>query len=353
MYRTHSMKAQSLVGRRIRRTRELTGLVVPAVIRNGGSYFFINLNVYEDGVVDCWEMVDLDLLADKVDSGWLVPAIPNGEEISIHGLGAWIVEDGSWEFTEQTLLKHFRSVVRELNPKMRNLYSFHGNNMKVGKIQTSILSMGNPKPYRVEESDRLQRGVPGESLSVFLKTSKKRIYLADLRVFEDGTIELGRTPKVEVVTFEKLAEMAKEGRLMTAPEEGTRVGILGLGEFTLGTEGYATDIGDLLLEVRDLLLKLQGEPDSIQACRSAYEDYCSDPTHEGVERLRAAYEAVPEHNRLYVGDMDTKDIPIRMIIYGDDEIESWSHRLVARNQGMELPTITVPRPAGGSSEDDG
>ena len=60
--------------------------------------------------------------------------------------------------------------------------------------------------------------------------------------------------------------------------------------------------------------------------------------------LRAAYEAVPEHHRMYVGDMDTKDVAVRMIIYGEQEIEGWSHRLVARARGLPLPTIRVPKP---------
>lgn len=66
--------------------------------------------------------------------------------------------------------------------------------------------------------------------------------------------------------------------------------------------------------------------------------------------MRAAYEAVPEHHRMYVGDMDTQDIPVRMILYGEDEIEGWSHRAAARSLGnVELPTIHVPKPTDGSS----
>ncbi len=33
------------------------------------------------------------------------------------------------------------------------------------------------------------------------------------------------------------------------------------------------------------------------------------------ERLRAAYEAVPEHQRLFLGDMDTKDGDYKRILY--------------------------------------
>jgi len=42
--------------------------------------------------------------------------------------------------------------------------------------------------------------------------------------------------------------------------------------------------------------------------------------------------------------MDSKDIPVPMILYGDDELEGWSHRAVARARGEPLPTISVPRP---------
>jgi hypothetical protein len=41
--------------------------------------------------------------------------------------------------------------------------------------------------------------------------------------------------------------------------------------------------------------------------------------------------------------MDVKDIPIRVAIYGDGEIEGWSHYQLAKHLGTELPTIDVPR----------
>lgn len=51
---------------------------------------------------------------------------------------------------------------------------------------------------------------------------------------------------------------------------------------------------------------------------------------------------------MYVGDMDTKDVAVRMVIYGEQQIEGWSHRLVARSRGdEELPSIEVPKPRDG------
>ena len=76
----------------------------------------------------------------------------------------------------------------------------------------------------------------------------------------------------------------------------------------------------------------------------AYERYMAEPSSKAMVAFRQKYEAVPEHLRLYCGDMDTKDIPIRMILYGKREIESWSHYQVAKAHGEELPSIDVPEP---------
>lgn len=331
-------------GRRIARTRELRGVACPAIIHNC-NYFFVNLKVYEDGIVDCWEMVDLALFEDKLRSGWVETRVPDGEEISIHGLGAWTVEAGSWDHTPGGFSQHITELVRELNPAMENLHDCGGTTTRtVGRVHVSKMSMGRPRPTRPDDpTNVLSRSVDGSSLSVFLRCGSD-IFLADLRVFADDTVELGRLPAVETLPLPQLEQLATNGRLMTAPPTGSRIHIHGLGTFTLGAKRYATELQDLLLEVQDEATKLRGEPDSVERCRSAYEDYCQGPTEAGIERLREAYEAVPAHNRRYVGDMDTKDVPIRMVIYGDQEIERWSHRVVAASRGERLPTIKVPRP---------
>ncbi len=35
------------------------------------------------------------------------------------------------------------------------------------------------------------------------------------------------------------------------------------------------------------------------------------------DELKYAYEAVPEHQRIFVGTMGTKDYEVRQVIYGD------------------------------------
>jgi len=43
----------------------IDGVVLPAFIRNGG-YFFINLPVYSDGLVDAWDLLDRQLFEGKL-----------------------------------------------------------------------------------------------------------------------------------------------------------------------------------------------------------------------------------------------------------------------------------------------
>lgn len=84
----------------------------------------------------------------------------------------------------------------------------------------------------------------------------------------------------------------------------------------------------------------------IQKCQKAWEEYDQNPTKQTRDALKEAYEGVPEKERRFIlGDMDVKDIPIRMVLYGEQEIENWSHRIVAKKEGhTPLPTITVKKP---------
>jgi len=56
----------------------------------------------------------------------------------------------------------------------------------------------------------------------------------------------------------------------------------------------------------------------VRRCIDAHEAYEQAPGEERREALRQAYEAVPEHLRMHCGDMDSKDWPIRHILFGDE-----------------------------------
>ena len=322
----------------------IEGVVTPAFIHNG-SYFFVNLPVYADGLVECWEMVDLPLFEEKLRTGWVVTNVPDGEQINVHGLGTWKVHEGSWALSPQALRQRVQALVKDLNPKLENLYDCHGRTSRlVGKVKVSILGMPDDVPVLIEDpSSALPRKIRGKSLSIFGQ-HEGRTYLVDLRVFKNGKVELGRLPAARQLSTTELAAAVRERSVFSKPPVGERVEILGLGSFTIGAESWAAEVDEILKEVADHIETLNNRPDSIQRCRAAFLAYLAEPSEAGRQTLKQAYEDIPEHNRRYVGDMDTKDVGVRMIIYGEHEIENWSHRVVARAQGLPLPTITVPQP---------
>jgi len=101
---------------------------------------------------------------------------------------------------------------------------------------------------------------------------------------------------------------------------------------------------EFIKEVAEEIEKFNVRPTAEDRCRTAYEVFQREQSEAAREKLKTEYEAIPEHLRRYVlGDMDRRDFPIRMIIYGEDEIENWSHRITSRQLGIEpLPTIHVP-----------
>lgn len=329
---------------RVFRSKTIDGLVTPAFIHNG-NYYFINMPVFADGLVNCWEMVDLAIFRSKLQSGWVVGAVPDGQTVSVHGLGAWTASGGQWELSTNDLYEQVLSLVRQLNPRMENLHDCQGRTIEeIRGVKTFILPSGQERPLRLVNPESVfPDRVSGASISVLVRD--RDYWVADLRVFADGTIELGRLPRCETLTLDALQRFIEDGRMVETAPAGSRMHFHGLGSLIVAEEHYCVDPREQIREVSDLVDKLNDRPDSLARCRSAHTAYLANPTVALRDALREAYEAVPQHNRRYVGDMDTKDIEVRMIVYGEQELENWSHRVVGRRRGMSpLPNIRVPKP---------
>jgi hypothetical protein len=326
---------------KVSRTRRLRGCAFPAIIRNG-AYFLTDLEVFEDGVVNSWEMVDLPMFRQKLESGWVVTSIPAGKELSHHGLGLFDVVEPQWTHSPQTLLAYVDRLVSELNPGRENLFDCHGSStISVNGISMSKLSMSStswkepPAPFSA--------GLEGKSLKHFRKTGGQ-FHLVTIALFNDATVVIEGLPEGLHMTFQDLEKELSNPDIFDMPRPGDRIKIAPVGEFTLGPGSHLHTLADVNGEVRLERDRALGVPDTATLCAQAFSDYCANPTPETRATLRRHYEAIPSHLRCFVlGDMDVKDIPIRMAIYGDGEIEGWSHYQLAKHLGTELPTIDVPR----------
>jgi hypothetical protein len=331
-------------GDRVQRTKIIDGLATPAFIHNGG-YHLINLPVFADGLVDCWEMVDLPLFREKARAGWVGPRVPDGEVLSVHGLGSWTVAGGQWDLDAAGFIDRVMSLLRELNPRMENLQDYHARaEVTVRGDRLAIIDMAGEQPYReVDPGADFPARITGDRLWVLVRSTD--YYIASLRVFKDGVCELTHLPSPATLSLDDLRRAVGEGHLVGTIPPGARVGLHGLGSFVAAEEHHCTNPAEMLREVDDLLATINSRPDTLALCRAAHAAYLADPCVALRDALREAYEAVPAHKRRYVGDMDTKDVAVRMIIYGDQELEGWSHRAAGRALGLEtLPSFRVPKP---------
>src|SRR5262249_41973185 len=89
------------------------------------------------------------------------------------------------------------------------------------------------RPLRSTEPVWIGRRVDGDNLSVLVRDADRGddFHLADLRVFADGVVEIGRLAEPETTDIEGFAAAVAEGRIVASAPRGARVRIHGLGSF--------------------------------------------------------------------------------------------------------------------------
>ncbi len=323
----------------ITRTEVLEGFSIPGIIHNG-EYYFSCLQIYSDGLISCWEMVDLPMFKDKLNKGWVATSIPDGEAISIFNLGYWYIEQGEWLHTKKTLYSYVCSLVKWLNPTLENLHSYNGSSSKmIGKAAVAKHFVPDPKPYHHDGPNSfIPKRISGEKFPFFFRDENGKTYLVELSLYKDGRIEITNIPTKRTFRFDELNELTAKGIITTELNVGETVTILNLGSFRIKS-GYGEEIKSKLDELNDKLNELNGRENSIAKCTRIFEEYKQNPTKKLRDELRKAYEAVPEHQRIFVGTMDTKDYEVRQIIYGDIVKKEWEEDF-----GYEYPYDDMPKP---------
>lgn len=323
----------------ITRTEILDGFSIPGIIHNM-QYHFTDLQVYSDGLISCWEMVDLPMFKDKLNKGWVVTSIPDGEAISIFNLGHWYIENGEWVHTKDSIYNFVSSLVKKLNPTLENLINYNGNNSKtVGKVSVAKHFMPTPKPYHYDDPNSyLPRKISGEKFHFFYRETNNKTYLAELSLYKSGRIEITNLPEKKIFEFADLDTLVNSKQLDTKLEIGEKVTILNLGSFNIKS-GSGVEIKFKVNELNDKLNELNGRENSIAKCARIFDEYKLNPTKKLRDELKSAYEAVPEHQRIFVGTMDTKDYEVRQVIYGDIVKKEWED-----HYGYEYPYDDMPRP---------
>ena len=321
------------------RREVIEGFSIPGIIHNM-QYHFTNLQVYSDGLIYCWEMVDLHMFKDKLNKGWAVTSIPNGESLSIFNLGSWKIADGNWQHTKETLYKYVYSLIKRLNPVLENLHNYNGSNSKLlGKVNISKHSSPDPSPYYSEDpSSHFTNKFYGEKFHIYYRNDNTKTYLVDLSLYKSGHIEITNLPNKLTFKFEDLFKLTEKGIITTELKVGETVIIPNLGSFKIAS-GNGVDINFKLNELTDKLSELNGNENSISKCARIFDEYKKRPTIKLKNELKISYEEVPNHRRIFVGTMDTKDFEVRQIIYGDIIKKEWIDIY-----GFAYPYDDMPKP---------
>lgn len=287
--------------------------VALSTFTNNGTYYYDSVDVYEDGAVGSFELLDLELFRKKMETGSIVTAPPPGSRLSFGYLGSAEAVEAEWTTSRDAILPAIDTVLRTLNPEMKDLFDLEGSSV-AGEDEDGRLEMKMPLPIKVALRAGEKRTIPGH-VTLALRRDDDRDHLVRVIGYADGQVRIGDDPSL--ISLEDLHEVFATGRLATTAPAGRRIDVPGLGWFVPRDDFGAFDPVDLIGELVDANARFHGEPSAVSLCLREYRSYRENPTEAHRERLRDAYERVPKHLRQFCGDMDSKDYPIRKILYGD------------------------------------
>ncbi|MFF3211277.1 NADAR family protein [Streptomyces sp. NPDC002886] len=88
----------------------------PAFIRNG-HHHLIDLFIYADGLIGCWELVTVEEFEEKLRTGWVATTVPEGAVAAAPGMGEWkFSEPRHWTAPDE-LVAEIRDTIDQLNDR--------------------------------------------------------------------------------------------------------------------------------------------------------------------------------------------------------------------------------------------
>ncbi|WP_052714294.1 DUF7638 domain-containing protein [Paenibacillus dauci] len=223
---------------KISRQKTIEGTTVPGFISNG-EYMYINVHIFEDGMVNCWELVDMQGLSQKIELGWLTASVPERESIMVFDLGSFRVLQGKWNYDQEGYYERIVNVLHDLNPSMTNIYKMTLEE-KMKMEQRRIIPLAEPQDFYIPSEDEYTP-VHGDGSFIFMRREQKN-YLVYLTVYQDGRIKCESTVFEETFHIHELHDLFMEGVFFTEIHTPLRVVFDHLGEADIISHGYSVNI---------------------------------------------------------------------------------------------------------------
>lgn len=298
---------------KIYRYQRVEGKYFPGIINNV-NYFFTTVALYEDGVINCWEKVEFHNIKNVIEKGWLCCEVPNGKNISIFQVGDYTIKSAKWKYNKETYYKTIIDNLKELNPKIESINKIT-REISEEDYKKEMLVTSNP--FKMEYKKNFYRWFDGDNTFIFYNL-RGQLYLTTLTAYEDKTFEIGLLEE-KYFSLEEIKEMFEKNILTTEVKD--RFFIKNFAEIEIEKINYFVEKSQKFKEIEDMMKKVCEEETTLELCREAYFEYLADPCDYTKEKLRKTYEAVPEHERIYLGDMDSKDWDYQRILYSDEKRE--------------------------------
>ncbi|MFJ8011020.1 NADAR family protein [Streptomyces sp. NPDC096339] len=167
--------------------------------------------------------------------------------------------------------------------------------------------IGKRVTYRTVDGVR----IPGTWRHAFIRNGSTH-FLTDLVIYADGLIDCWG-----LVTVEEFEEKLRTGWVATTFPDGAQASAHGLARWKFSEPRTTLTPDVLAAEVRDTIDKLNKRADSTGRCLAAVDAFLADRTEDNRAAARAAFLAIPVSRRRYaLGDMDSKDWPLRVMAAG-------------------------------------
>ncbi|MFI9291758.1 NADAR family protein [Streptomyces gardneri] len=166
--------------------------------------------------------------------------------------------------------------------------------------------IGTRFTYRIADGVR----IPGTWRHAFIRNGS--YFLTDLFIYADGLIDCWG-----LVTIEEFEEKLRTGWVATTLPEGAEASAHDLAHWKFSEPRSWLTPELLVAEVRDTIDQLNKRPDSTGRCLAAVGVFLADRTEDNRAAAHTAFLAIPSSQRRYaLGDMDSKDWPLRVLVAG-------------------------------------
>lgn len=295
------------------RKEKIEGRSFFGIIKNG-YYFLSNLAIYEDGIVSAWNKFDIYQFEKALERKWVVSFIEDNEELGIHGIGDFKILASQW-FHKDDYYEYVKSILKDMNPEMQNIYKTAQREIeKWEKLKVSF--MANPIDLKMKGKFGYDLS-NGKSYFIFRKSpnysSSKEVFLICYTIYDDETISFNNDDNI--YNFDDIKKMFNKNELLLYPKEDDTIIIENLAKLKLKSVIKYTNKKEKLKEIEENIKEISGKENAFDYAIRCYHNYLVYPSDYNRELLKEAYEKVPEHERMFLGDMDDKDSDFIRIIY--------------------------------------